>query len=253
MGGRWAIAFVQRGGFSITHDGKTTPLEAGSVLLTWPGMAFRCAHGASCPDDVCLAIGVAPEAVAGHEHAWHRAGWAARGHAAPRLAYVQRRLALAADTADAFELERWGVAGVSALAADSTDARARGHYAVGRREVDAVVTVSRAIEADPAARTSVAARAREVGMTSTTLTHAFRRYLGVSPHQYAVRHRLVAATMLLDRGHSVSDASLRAGFENLSHFCRTFQRAFAVRPSQWRHDRSPQIRRKVQAFRGGGS
>lgn len=230
-----------------THHRLTT----GSVLLTYPGLAFRCGHGGSCPDDVCLAVGFEPGAVAGVEDAWARAGWAARRVPTPRLAYVQRRLAGAVAAGDGFELERWALAGLTALVADAEGAGARGHYAPRPADLDAVGATCRAIEADPAARRSVAARARDVGLSSTRLTHGFRRYLGLSPHQYVVRWRLAAAAALLDDGRSVSDACWRSGFENLSHFCRSFQRAFGLRASLWPRIPLPERRRKVQDFLGG--
>lgn len=246
----WGIAFVRAGSFDLMVQGTHHRLTTGSVLLTHPGLSFRCSHEARCPDDVCLAVGFEPGAVAGAEDAWVRAGWAARRVPTPRLAYVQRRLAGAAEAGDGFELERWALAGLTALVADAEGAGARGHYAPRQSDLDAVSATCRAIEADPAARRSVAARARDVGLSSTRLTHGFRRYLGLSPHQYVVRWRLAAAAALLDQGRSVSDACWRSGFENLSHFCRSFQRAFGLRASLWPRLSLPERRRKVQAFLG---
>lgn len=248
---RWGIAFVSAGSFDIISDHTRHQLRAGGLLITWPGLEFRCGHDHHCPTDVCLSVRFEPSAVAEVEHAWLRAGWSARTRPTPRLAMVQQRLTAAVDAGDAFESERWAVAALGALAADSQDARARGHYTPSARQVDAVVATCRAIEADPARLLSVADRARAVGMTSTRLTHAFARYLGVSPHQYVVRWRLASAAQLLNEGCSVSTTCYSAGFENLSHFCRTFQRALGSRPSLWRTMPLPERRRKVQALLGG--
>ena len=251
MESRWAIAFVRGGAFDVVVHGTRHRMVQGGVFITQPGLEFRCGHGELCPDDVCLSIGFEPGAVAGAEDAWARAGWAARRVPTPRLAGVQSRLAGAADSGDRFEMERWALAGLTALIADSRDDRSRGHYVSRRAGLDAVAATCRAIEADPAARRSVAERARQVGLTSTRLTHAFRRYLGVSPHQYVVRWRIAAAAALLDQGFGVSDSCWRSGFENLSHFCRTFQRSFGVRASMWGRLPLRERRRKVQAFLGG--
>ncbi|MBK9690825.1 MAG: helix-turn-helix transcriptional regulator [Gemmatimonadales bacterium] len=247
----WGIAFVRAGAFGVEVHGVRERLVAGSVFLTRPGLAYRCAHDGPCPDDVCLAVGFAPEAVAGSEDAWTRAGWAARRVPTPRLAYVQRRLAGAARAQDAFELERWALAGLAALAADASRCRGRGPYAPRRADLDAVTAACQAIEADPVARRSIADRARAVGCTGPGLTHAFRRYLGLSPHQYVVRWRLADAAARLDQGATVSEGCWRSGFENLSHFCRAFQRAFGTRASQWRSLPLPERRRKVQALLRG--
>lgn len=250
---RWSIAVVVRGAFDVTVDGTRHRLRRGSALLTWPGLEFRYAHGESCPDDVCLSVSFESGAVGEMVHAWERAGWAARRQPTPRLAFAQRRLALAADDDDRFELERWSLATLGALAADSREARTRGQYAPQRADIEAVLEACRAIESAPDARLTVAARARDVGRTGAQLTHAFRRYLGVSPHQYVVRWRLAVAAALLDEGASASESCWRSGFENLSHFCRRFQRAFGVRASTWRRHTPAERRRKVQALLGGRS
>lgn len=246
IGQHWSIAFVQSGCFAVEVDGQEHRLGAGSVLLEQPGVPFTCRHGEECPDDVCLSIGFEAEAVTQVEHAWARSGWAARVRPTPRLALVQQRLLDAAHHADSFELERWGLAALTALQVDARDDRARGPYAPRQGDVDAVVATCRAIEADPTANLSIAVRARAVGISSTVLTHTFRRYLGLSPHQYVIRWRVVRSTSLLDAGHSVSDSCYRAGFENLSHYCRTFHRALGMRASAWRTLPLSERRRKVQ-------
>lgn len=265
---RWAIAFVRSGSFTVTLDGVRHDLVRGSVFITSPGLAFTCSHAQQCPDDVCLSMGFDAHAVADVEHAWARAGWAARVSPTPRLAYVQRRVARAADRGETFEMERWALSALSALDADAQDpgaraaraderaderarARARGPYTVRRADLDAIVAACDSIDADPTRRCSVAERARDLGLTSMQLTHQFRRFLGVSPHQYVVRARLAAASALLDDGHSVSDSCWRSGFENLSHFCRQFQRAFGTRASAWSAIPLRERRRKVQALLTG--
>lgn len=248
---RWAIAFVRAGSFDVVVDGVRRRLSPGSVLLTRPGLEFRCQHADRCPMDVCLSIGFDPSAVSGIEQVWERAGWAARKSATPRLAYVDRRMARAAVSGDQFEMERWALAALTALQAETNDRTSRGHYSARRADVDAVVAICHAIETDPISRRSVADRARDVGLTSTRLTHCFRRYVGASPHQYVMRWRLAVSAELLASGLSVSSSCYRSGFENLSHFCRTFQRTFGIRASMWHALAPRERRRKVQDLTGG--
>jgi AraC-like DNA-binding protein len=113
-------------------------------------------------------------------------------------------------------------------------------------DVDAVIAICRSIEKDPVSRRSIAERARDVGLTSTRLTHYFRRYVGMSPHQYVMRWRLTVSAELLDSGLGVSESCYRSGFENLSHFCRTFRRTFGTRASAWQTLALRERRRKVQ-------
>ncbi len=243
---RWAIAFVRSGHFDVIANGVRHPLTAGSVFITRPGLAFRCQHAEQCPTDVCISVGFDDRLDAAAPDLWDATSWVARPTASPRLAYVDRRLQQAVDRADQFEVERWALGAVAALQADRPHPGRRGPYAARPRELDAVVASCRAIEADPTVRRSIADRAREVGLTSAALSQAFRRYVGVTPHQHVLRWRLAAAADLLDSGVSVSDACYRSGFENLSHFCRAFQRTFASRASQWRTLPAREKRRKVQ-------
>jgi AraC-like DNA-binding protein len=247
---RWAIAFVRAGSFDIVVEGVRRQLSRGSVFLTRPGLEFRCQHDDQYPTDVCLSIRFDSDAVSGIEEVWERAGWAARESATPRLAYVDRRMASAAGNGDQFEMERWALAALAALQADTNGPTSRGHYAARRADVDAVIAICRAIEADPMSRRSIADRARDVGLTSTQLTHCFRRYLGVSPHQYVMRWRLTVSAESLASGLSVSESCYRSGFENLSHFCRTFQRTFGIRASAWHTLTLRERRRKVQDLTG---
>lgn len=242
----FGIAFVEAGSFDVTSREKKISLHPGSVFLTHPGFAFRCRHRELCPTDVCLGVGFALPAAAPFERAWMRAGWWGRRRATPLLATVRERLTLAYLERDAFGLERWALATLGALDRDAHDAQARGPYAPRPRELDAVVAVCRAIEADPTARRSIASRAREVGLTSASLTRAFRRYLAFSPHQYVLNQRLAVAAHLLDEGASVSASCYGSGYENLSHFSRSFVRAFGTRASRWRQLKPAEKRRKVQ-------
>ncbi len=250
-GAGWGIAFVRAGRFDVSVRGDRLQLEPGSVLLSHPGLAFRCHHHERCPDDVCLAIEFDEAAVAGLEDAWTRSGRNARVHASPRLALAQHRLARAAAARDAFNLERWALAALDALVSEGAVTGRRGPYARSPRDLEAVLVTCRAIEADPAAQIRIADRARQVGMTAARLTHAFRRYLGASPHQFVLAQRLAFAARRLQGGASVSATSLDSGFDNLSHFCRTFQRALGARPSAWRRLPAGESRRKVQSLLRG--
>ncbi len=246
---RWAIAFVQSGTFTIRAGRRRQSLESGSVFITRPGLEFHCSHHETCPTDVCVSVGFAAPTDADVEQAWAPSRWIVRSSATPRLAYVNARLRTAVATHDAFEMERWALASLSALHDDATRRDERGAYRARTPDVDAVVSTCAAIERDPTTRRCIAERAREVGLTGTRLTHAFRRYAGVSPHQYVMRCRLESASGFLDEGCGVSDSCYRSGFENLSHFCRSFQRAFGVRASHWTTLDVRERRRKVQDLR----
>ncbi|MEM8609594.1 MAG: helix-turn-helix domain-containing protein [Myxococcota bacterium] len=57
-------------------------------------------------------------------------------------------------------------------------------------------------------------------MSRSTLLRALRREFGGSPHDYHVGVRRNLAFELIDRGRSVAEASLEAGFHDQSYFTR---------------------------------
>jgi AraC-like DNA-binding protein len=76
--------------------------------------------------------------------------------------------------------------------------------------------------------------AREVGMSPFHFARTFSELTGQSPHQYLLKLRLRHAATMLRDGASVTQSALDSGFENLSHFSRTFRRRFGVSPSSYR-------------------
>jgi AraC-like DNA-binding protein len=63
--------------------------------------------------------------------------------------------------------------------------------------------------------------------------HVFAELMGISAYAYLVRRRLEAAGKLLKDGASVTKACFTAGFNNLSHFTRSFRQRFGVAPSRF--------------------
>lgn len=81
----------------------------------------------------------------------------------------------------------------------------------------------------------IAAAAR---LDSSSVCRLFRRFLGVSPHQYLRRRKMaLAAAFLLERGGRVQDAAARVGMEDPFHFSRAFRAVHGVPPSALRSAR----------------
>jgi AraC family transcriptional regulator len=75
----------------------------------------------------------------------------------------------------------------------------------------------------------VAAAAR---LDGSSVCRLFRRFLGVSPHQYLRRRKMaLAAAYLLERGGRVQDAAARVGMDDPYHFSRAFKAVHGVPPS----------------------
>lgn len=75
----------------------------------------------------------------------------------------------------------------------------------------------------------IAAAAR---LDGSSVCRLFRRFLGLSPHQYLRRRKMaLAAAFLLERGGRVQDAAARVGMDDPFHFSRAFKAVHGVAPS----------------------
>jgi AraC-like DNA-binding protein len=69
-------------------------------------------------------------------------------------------------------------------------------------------------------------------LDGSSVCRLFRRFLGVSPHQYLLRRKMaIAAAWLVERGGRVQDAAARVGMEDPFHFSRAFRAVHGVPPS----------------------
>jgi AraC family transcriptional regulator len=77
--------------------------------------------------------------------------------------------------------------------------------------------------------------ARECGLSVGYFSHAFRRTLGMAPHQWLIEQRVaLSKEKLRDDGLSLSDVAAECGFSDQSHLARHFQRIVGVSPGAWR-------------------
>ncbi len=83
--------------------------------------------------------------------------------------------------------------------------------------------------------------ASHCGVTPAYLCRLFRRHLGITPWQYLEQLRLkVAHYLLRETSLSIADVAFLAGFNDLRHFQRMFQRAYKTAPSQVRKGKGRQ-------------
>jgi AraC family transcriptional regulator len=67
---------------------------------------------------------------------------------------------------------------------------------------------------------------------------AFKRSVGMSPHQYVIRERINRARQLLAEGRlSIIEVANSVGFSNQSHFTETFHRVTGLTPRQFQQAR----------------
>jgi AraC-like DNA-binding protein len=77
--------------------------------------------------------------------------------------------------------------------------------------------------------------ARECGLSVGYFSHAFRRTLGVAPHQWLIEQRVaLSKEKLRDDGLSLSDVAAECGFSDQSHLTRAFRQTVGESPGAWR-------------------
>ena len=78
--------------------------------------------------------------------------------------------------------------------------------------------------------------AEEFHMSKYYMCQLFKSTTGTTINRYIVARRLARAKILLHQGYSVTDTSAQCGFQNYTHFIRTFKKHFSVSPKQFLKD-----------------
>ena len=82
---------------------------------------------------------------------------------------------------------------------------------------------------------SVSDIARPLNVSREHLTRVFKEQTGVSPYQFIVRKKMLAACrMLKGTNQTVNEIALYLGFEVPAHFNRTFKRVIKMTPGRFR-------------------
>lgn len=71
-------------------------------------------------------------------------------------------------------------------------------------------------------------------LSASTMTRWFKSYINSTPREYLESVRLAAAVNLLLCGESVTDACMKSGFSDCSHFIILFKRKFGKTPHQYK-------------------
>lgn len=77
--------------------------------------------------------------------------------------------------------------------------------------------------------------AEQVGLSPFHFARAFKAAVGVPPHQYQIRLRMMRARELLENTmYSVGEVATQVGYDDASYFSRVFRREHGVSPGQFR-------------------
>ena len=220
---------VERGCFRLKYGRREWTLDAGSIFLSRPGDEYRYSHIKHLEPDTTLVVGFS--ALAG-ELADTFSSLSLVLPATNRLGFLQ--LQLCSLTSDDVEMS------LDTVACELVDAARNAgddHHHLYRSEqlkwyARRIGAARELMDADPTAQHSLGQLASSVSMSPFRFARVFRELIGMPPHKYLVRLRLLRARDLLQSGTAVTDVCYEVGFNNLSHFIRTFHRYFGVVPSR---------------------
>lgn len=232
----FSVTLVERGTLGYRTRAGRARLSAGWLMLGNPGEGYVCSHEDSDGSgDDCVVLSISAPAFDAASAALGLPGAPARfGRAAlppsPRVSALLG--SLADDGIEGFALEEAALQVIGIVQGSLHEGAAPAAVA---RQDERALAAAHCIErraAEPLTLDDVAAA---VGLSTFHLMRVFRHAIGVTPHQYLMRVRLLRAIDLLrDTQQPVTSIAYEAGWSDLSNFTRTFQRDVGCSPGQYR-------------------
>ena len=223
-------SFVETGRFNLEVGDSRWRVAAGDVMLSHPGMGFRASFEGSGFNDTCISLIylAAEDDRFDTARAWARSGRRVL-NASNRLRYL-RWLLQSAESQRAPMLAEYVASEIFREPEKSPSAIFREHkFAWYAERIHAArERLDQAFDGDH----TVSALARSGGMSAFHFTRVFTELVGRPPHRYLTERRLAAARTMLADGRSVTETCFACGFNELSHFSRSFGRRFGVSPSR---------------------
>jgi len=91
------------------------------------------------------------------------------------------------------------------------------------------------IDSNYAEDISVEDLSRRVHMSTSNMTHQFKKHTGFSPIQYIIRRRIgKAQAMLISSDKSITEISASIGYDNISYFNNQFKKIVGMAPQNYR-------------------
>lgn len=233
--GQVAVSFVESGRFSLRQNDDWFTFEPSNILVSVPGLVRQYRHFEECPNDVCLSVSFAPEAFEDAVGDTRALLPHPRVAAGPVATFTHALIVSALASGDRLWIEEAAFHATLALSERWRERRLLApHVAAHTRAIRRSMAFMAASAAGPCSLTGVA---RAIGMSPFHFARLFSALAGTSPHQFLLALRLRRSAAMLRAGASVTDAAMSSGFENLSHFSRSFQRRFGVNPRRYASSR----------------
>jgi AraC family transcriptional regulator len=232
----FSVTLVERGTLTYRTRSGSALLSPGWLMLGNQGEGYVCSHELSDgTGDDCVMLSMSGQALDGALDALGRAGSRMRFDRAslppsPRVAALLGTLL--ADGGEGFALEETALAVIGEVQQSLSDGAAPAPLP---RQDERALAAAHYIESRAEAPLTLDDVAASVGVSAFHLMRIFRRAIGVTPHQYLMRVRLLRAVqMLRDTEEPVTTIAYDTGWSDLSNFTRTFRREVGCSPGQFR-------------------
>ena len=234
------VNIVEHGWFRLKYGRREWTLGAGSMFLSRPTEVYGYSHVKYAEPDTCLRV----------EFYGTVAGELAESvfqlplvlPTTNRLSFLRLRLSSLLSNAAEMSLDTLACELVDAAANAEHDRHRLYRSEQLRWYADRIGAARELMDCDPTTDHSLRHLSSQVGMSVFLFARVFRELVGMPPHKYLVHGRLNRARDLLRSGMPVTDVCYAAGFNNLSHFIRTFRAYFGVLPSKLKASSSPAAR-----------
>ncbi|OWQ45843.1 hypothetical protein CDL60_18500 [Roseateles noduli] len=228
---QFSITLVDRGHFTYRTRTGAAVLGPGWLMLGNAGDGYACSHEDSDgTGDDCTVLTMSADLLDGTLAAERFT------HAClpplPRVAGLFRGLDDGGD--EGFALDEAALAIVAHVRRALGDGEAPAPFP---RQDERARAAAHCIETRSAEALTLDDVADAAGLSPFHLLRVFRQAIGVTPHQYLIRQRLMHALRLLrDTRRPVTDVAYDSGWADLSNFNRAFRREFGCSPRALRSE-----------------
>jgi len=247
----YSVTLVERGVFTYRSPVGQAVLSPGWLMLANEGEGYTCSHEHNDGHgDDCAVLGISAERMDELQSALGRRNMRkvfprASLPPMPRVAGLLKTLL--ADGDEGFALEETALAVVDAVQCTLDDGKAP---SATTAQSERALAAARHIENHAAEPLSLDDVAAVVGLGSFHLMRTFRHSMGITPHQYLIRMRLLRAVELLrDSALPVTSVAYEAGWADLSNFIRTFRREVGCSPRDFRRSDRKMLRTPAPSIR----
>jgi AraC-like DNA-binding protein len=227
----YQVAIVERGWFRLGEYKRKWLLGPGHVFVTRPGQIHSYTHFHHLEPDSCLCLNFKLHSENAEELPRLFGNTGTVVHLSNRVAFLHSKLQQDHTLSNSLLLEAVGHELLQATLSISPQNSRLYRSSQLAWYAERISAAREILETQYQEDHSLKGLASRVGMSPFLFARVFAELVGVPPHRFLVGVRLGKARWMLEQGASVTAACYAVGFNNFSHFTRTFRAWFGFVPS----------------------